>query len=66
MVASVTFEPVPSPRSAAVLIAGWFIYPGIGFIGLLFAVVWLMIVYLRAEVLRRQQRGLLPGQQQGD
>ena len=48
------------------LIAGWFIYPGIGFIGLLFAVVWLMIVYLRAEVLRRQQRGLLPGQQQGD
>ncbi|HNM84495.1 MAG: DUF4233 domain-containing protein [Mycobacterium sp.] len=45
------------------LIAGWLIYPGIGFVGLLFAVVWLMIVYLRAEVLRRQKRGLLPGQQ---
>jgi hypothetical protein len=29
----------------------------------LFAVVWLLIVYLRAEVLRRQKRGLLPGQQ---
>ena len=48
------------------LIAGWFIYPAVGFVGLLFAVVWLMILYLRADVLRRQKRGLLPGQQQGD
>ena len=46
-----------------VLIAGWFIYPGIGVVGILFAAVWLLIVYLRAEVLRRQKRGLLPGQQ---
>ena len=45
-----------------VLIAGWAIYPGIGFIGLLFTAVWLIMVYLRAEVLRRQRRGLLPGQ----
>jgi hypothetical protein len=44
-------------------IAGWLIYPGVGFIGVLFALVWLVIVYLRAEVLRRQSRGLLPGQQ---
>ena len=33
-------------------------------IGLLFVVVWGVIAYLRAEVLRRQRRGLLPGQQQ--
>lgn len=46
-----------------VLIAGWLIYPGVGFIGLLFLVVWLLIAYLRAEVLRRQRRGQLPGQQ---
>ena len=45
------------------LIGGAFIYPGIGFIGLLFVVVWLLLAYLRAEVLRRQKRGLLPGQQ---
>ncbi|MBI5339231.1 MAG: DUF4233 domain-containing protein [Mycolicibacterium rufum] len=45
------------------LVAGWLIYPGVGFIGLLFLVVWLLIAYLRAEVLRRQKRGLLPGQQ---
>lgn len=45
------------------LVGGWFIYPGIGFIGLLFIVVWLLIAYLRAEVLRRQKQGLLPGQQ---
>lgn len=45
------------------LIAGWVVYPGVGITGVIFAVVWLMIVYLRAEVLRRQKRGLLPGQQ---
>ncbi len=45
------------------LIAGWVVYPGVGFVGLLFAVVWGLIAYLRAEVLRRQRRGLLPGQQ---
>jgi hypothetical protein len=45
------------------LVGGWFVYPGISFIGLLFVVVWLLIAYLRAEVLRRQKRGLLPGQQ---
>jgi len=27
-------------------------------------VMWGVIAYLRAEVLRRQRRGLLPGQQQ--
>ncbi|UXA16431.1 DUF4233 domain-containing protein [Mycobacterium sp. SMC-4] len=46
-----------------ILVAGWAIYPGLGFIGVLFLVVWLLIAYLRAEVLRRQRRGLLPGQQ---
>lgn len=45
------------------LVGGWVIYPGLGFIGVLFLVVWLLIAYLRAEVLRRQRRGLLPGQQ---
>lgn len=47
-----------------ILVAGFFVYPAIGFIGLLFRVVWGVIAYLRAEVLRRQRRGLLPGQQQ--
>ncbi|MFM9033497.1 MAG: DUF4233 domain-containing protein [Mycobacterium sp.] len=45
------------------LIAGFFVYPAVGFIGVLFAVVWGVIAYLRAEVLRRQRLGLLPGQQ---
>lgn len=45
------------------LIAGWVVYPAVGFIGVLFLLVWLLIAYLRAEVLRRQKRGLLPGQQ---
>ena len=48
------------------LVAGWAIYPGVGFIGLLFLLVWLLIAYLRAEVLRRQRRGLLPGQRRDD
>lgn len=45
-----------------VVIAGVVIHVGIGFIGVVFAVVWLLILYLRAEVKRRQDRGLLPGQ----
>lgn len=49
-----------------ILVAGWSIYPAVGFIGLLFVVVWLLIAYLRAEMLRRQKRGLLPGQRPPD
>ena len=47
----------------AVLVAGWFIHAAIGFVGVVFAVVWGLIAYLRAEVRRRQEQGLLPGQQ---
>ncbi len=46
-----------------VLIAGFLVYPGVGVVGLIFGGVWALIAYLRAEVLRRQRRGLLPGQQ---
>ena len=46
------------------LVAGFVVYPPVGFIGVLFVVVWAVIAYLRAEVLRRQRLGLLPGQQQ--
>lgn len=45
-------------------VAGFAVYPGIGIIGVLFAVVWAVIAYLGAEVRWRQRRGLLPGQQQ--
>jgi Protein of unknown function (DUF4233) len=40
-----------------VLLAGFVIYPGVGFIGLLFSGLWLLIAYLRAEVRRRQEYG---------
>jgi uncharacterized protein DUF4233 len=46
-----------------VLIAGWVVNGAVGFIGVVFAGVWLLILYLRSEVRRRQERGLLPGQQ---
>jgi len=45
------------------LIAGWIVSGAVGFIGLVFTGVWLLILYLRSEVKRRQDRGLLPGQQ---
>jgi hypothetical protein len=45
------------------LIGGVVIHAAVGFIGVVFAAVWLLIAYLRAEVKRRQDRGLLPGQQ---
>jgi len=46
-----------------VVIAGFALNGAVGFIGLVFLVVWLLIAYLRFEVLRRQKHGLLPGQQ---
>jgi hypothetical protein len=41
-------------------LAGFVVYPGIGFIGLLFTALWAMIAYFRAEVRRRQEHGLPP------
>jgi hypothetical protein len=46
-----------------VLIAGFVVSGSIGFVGLVFAAVWVLIAYLRAEVRRREQDGTLPGQQ---
>ena len=46
-----------------ILVGGFFVHAAIGFVGLLFTGVWLLITYLRAEVRRRQEGGLLPGQQ---
>jgi len=46
-----------------VLAAGFLIDGAIGFVGVVFLVVWALIVYLRHEVKRRQEQGLLPGQQ---
>jgi hypothetical protein len=43
-----------------VLIAGVLVYPGIGFMGVLFAAVWALIAYFRAEVRRRQEQGQSP------
>ena len=45
-----------------VVIGGAAVHAAIGFIGVLFTGVWLLVIYLRAEVRRRQDRGLLPGQ----
>lgn len=39
----------------AVVVAGFAVYPGVGFIGVLFAGVWALIAYFRAEVRRRQR-----------
>ncbi|OBJ68824.1 DUF4233 domain-containing protein [Mycobacterium sp. 1274756.6] len=45
-----------------VLLLGFAVYPGVGFVGVVFTLVWVLIAYFRVEVLRRQRRGLLPGQ----
>ena len=46
-----------------VVVAGALVHPAVGFIGVVFAAVWALIAYLRAEVKRRQDQGQLPGQQ---
>src|SRR6202047_5487707 len=45
-----------------IVIGGFFVHAAVGFIGLLFTGVWLVIVFLRAEVLGRRKGGLLPGE----
>ncbi len=46
-----------------ILVAGFLLHPAVGFMGVLFALVWAVIAYMRGEVLRRQRLGLLPGQE---
>jgi Protein of unknown function (DUF4233) len=41
-------------------LAGFAVYPGVGFIGVLFAGLWAMLAYFRAEVRRRQDHDQLP------
>ena len=48
-----------------VLVAGYFVNAAIGFVGLLFLGVWLLIWYMRNQVRDRQSRGELPGQRGG-
>ncbi|WP_445159502.1 DUF4233 domain-containing protein [Mycobacterium sp. Dal123C01] len=43
-----------------VVLAGFVVYPGVGFIGVLFSGLWLLIAYFRAEVRRRQEHGQTP------
>lgn len=37
------------------LLAGFAVYPGVGFIGVVFTGLWALIAYFRAEVRRRQR-----------
>ncbi|TDZ79454.1 hypothetical protein DE4585_03200 [Mycobacteroides salmoniphilum] len=46
-----------------VLVAGFFVNAAIGFVGLLFLGVWLLLWYMRNQVRDREGRGELPGQQ---
>jgi len=43
-----------------VVLAGFVVYPGVGFLGVLFTGLWLLIAYFRAEVRRRQEYGQTP------
>ena len=44
-----------------ILLAGFAVYPGVGFIGVLFTGVWALIAYFRAEVRRRSNTGSAAG-----
>lgn len=46
----------------ALVIAGWWVHPAVGIVGLLFAAVWGYLLYLRADIRERERKGLLPGQ----
>lgn len=46
-----------------VAIGCWVIHPALGVMGLIFAAVWGVLFYFRAELRRRAAEGLLPAQQ---
>lgn len=48
---------------AGLAVAGWAVHWSMGVCGLLFAVVWAYILYLRRDVQRRVAAGQLPSQQ---
>jgi len=48
------------------LIAGFFVHPSIGVMGLIFAVVWGFILYFRWDIGQRMEKGLLPAQQEAN
>jgi hypothetical protein len=47
----------------AITVAGWSIHWSIGAVGVVFAVVWLYIAYIKRDVRLRMERGLLNGQE---
>ncbi|MEU5840239.1 DUF4233 domain-containing protein [Rhodococcus sp. NPDC047139] len=46
----------------ALAVLGFFVDLAFGAVGVLFAVVWAYILYLRKDIKDRESRGLLPGQ----
>ncbi len=45
-------------------VLGFFVHPSIGWLGLLFGIVWGFILFLRRDIVWRLERGLLPGQRE--
>ena len=47
------------------ILVGFFIHWSIGAVGIIFGIVWFLIVKMRADILERQRRGLLTTQHLG-
>jgi hypothetical protein len=46
------------------LIASWLLLPAMGVIGVIFGLVWIYMLWLRKDLLKRMAEGRLPAQQQ--
>jgi hypothetical protein len=46
----------------ATIVAGFLLVPALGIVGILFALVWAGILWMRQDVRRRMERGELPAQ----
>jgi hypothetical protein len=45
-----------------VLIAGWFVVAALGIVGVVFALVWIVLLWMRWDVAKRMAEGRLPSQ----
>lgn len=43
-------------------IAAWWVHPALGACGIVFAALWAYLLYLRKDIIDREELGLLPGQ----
>ncbi|MDN5917225.1 MAG: DUF4233 domain-containing protein [Pseudonocardia sp.] len=55
--------PVALGLQVVTIVAGFWLVTGLGIMGVVFAIVWAVLLWMRSDVRRKMERGQLPSQQ---